>query len=133
MRRTSSVLLALILSVILASPATGHNAPGNINALQPANFPGGGVYARVQYVLNGHPSYKVTAWLQQRLPGGSWSSVNSNTRISSDGYASTTPVNRLSCYDYRSIGEGWGWNSAMGYHAYAQDLTSTILFHTANC
>ena len=132
MRRTSFAILIVLASLILAAPVTAHNT-GNINALQPANFPGGGVYARVQYTVNAHPSYKVTAWLQRRLPGGSWSSVTSSTRISSDGYASTTPVDRLSCFDYRSIGEGWAWNSAQGYHAYAQDLTSTILFHTANC
>ena len=129
MRRAASVLLIGLLSLILAGPATAHNSPGFVNAMQPGEA-FGGVYGRVQYSLNGHPSYKVTAWLQRRVPGGSWSSVTSATRISADAYASTTPTTRNCRYDYRSIGEGWGWNSAMGYHAYGQDLTSTILFHT---
>ena len=128
MRRTSFAILIVLASLILAAPATAHNT-GNLNALQPSQA-FGGVYGRVQYVLNSHSSYKVTAWLQRRTPGGSWSSVTSATRISADAYASTTPTTRNCRYDYRSIGEGWAWNQAAGYHAYAQDLTSTILFHT---
>jgi hypothetical protein len=123
-----TAVIAMLMLMTSAIPAFGHGT-GSVNAQQPGQA-FGNVYGRAQYVLNGHPSYRVTAWLQRRIPGSSWVSVTSSTRISSDGYASTAFVARNCRYDYRSIGEGWARSSTGSLHAYAQDLTSSIISHT---